>query len=104
MEIWKRIKLFTVETDDENRRHSAKTVQEHGSPELQKAVYAGEISPSRAAYATKSGKLKMSDECRAELEAALVAAIRATKATEPGRSQRHCSPAQQECRDTRLRR
>ena len=57
----------------------AKTVQEHGSPELQKAVDAGEISPSRAAfeitetqkriadrYVTKSGKLKTSDERRAE--------------------------------------
>ena len=57
----------------------AKTVQEHGSPELQKAVDAGETSPSRAAfeitetqkriadpYVTKSGKLKTSDERRAE--------------------------------------
>ena len=57
----------------------AKTVQERGSAELQKAVDAGEISPSRAAleitptqkriadrYVTKSGKLKTSDERRAE--------------------------------------
>jgi len=61
----------------------AKTVQEHGSPKLQKAVDSGEISPSRAAseitetqkpiadrYDTKSGKLKTSDErCAGELEA-----------------------------------
>lgn len=41
----------------------AKTIQEHGSPELQKAVNAGEISLSRAALEIPETQKRIADRC-----------------------------------------
>jgi hypothetical protein len=101
----------------------AKTVQEHGSPKLQKAVDAGETSLSRAAleitetqkriadrYATKSGKLKTRDEGRAEPEAKSETisdldfgdissrGLAAIRATEPRKIDRDVAPEEEAAR------